>query len=96
MVVRDADRMRKDQHSALLKSIEEPGASTVWVLTTARASRLPATIPSRCQRVRFAPLPEVTIQKFLEQRVGVEPPEARLLAALSGGSLARALTLRDG
>jgi len=96
VVVRDADRMREDQYSALLKSIEEPGASTVWVLTTARASRLPATILSRCQRVRFAPLPEQTIQQFLEQRVGVANREARLLAALSGGSLARALTLRDG
>jgi DNA polymerase-3 subunit delta' len=96
VVVRDADRMREDQYSALLKSIEEPGASTVWVLTTARASRLPATILSRCQRVRFAPLPEPTIQQFLEQRVGVANRESRLLAALSGGSLARALTLRDG
>src|SRR5262245_7824454 len=27
VVVRDADRMREDQYSALLKSIEEPGAS---------------------------------------------------------------------
>ncbi len=96
VVVRDADRMREDQYSALLKSIEEPGASTVWVLTTARAARLPATIPSRCQRVRFAPLPETTIQRFLEERVGVANRESRLLAALSGGSLARALTLRDG
>src|SRR5262249_12395307 len=50
VVVRDADRMREDQYSAMLESIEEPGASTVWVLTTARPSRLPATIRSRCQR----------------------------------------------
>lgn len=96
VVVRDVDRMREDQYSALLKSLEEPGASTVWVLTTARAARLPATILSRCQRVRFAPLPEPAIQQFLEQRVGVANRESRLLAALSGGSLARALTLRDG
>jgi DNA polymerase-3 subunit delta' len=96
VVVRDADRMREDQYSALLKSIEEPGASTVWVLTTARASRLPATIPSRCQRVRFAPLPESTIRQFLEERAGVAKDESLLLAALAGGSLARALTLREG
>jgi len=96
VVVRDADRMREDQYSALLKSIEEPGASTVWVLTTARVSRLPATIPSRCQRVRFASLSETTICRFLEERVGLPEPDARLVAALAGGSLARALTLRDG
>jgi DNA polymerase III subunit delta' len=96
VVVRDADRMREDQYSALLKSIEEPGPSTVWVLSSSRPHRLPATIRSRCQRVRFAPLSEDTIAAFLEQRAAVEPPAARLLAALSSGSLARALTLREG
>jgi len=95
VVVRDADRMREDQYSAMLKSIEEPGASTVWVLTTARLARLPATIRSRCQRVRLAPLGEGLIREFLEQRVGLEEREARLLAALSSGSLARALALRE-
>jgi DNA polymerase III subunit delta' len=95
VVVRDADRMREDQYSALLKSIEEPGASTVWILTTARVSRLPATIRSRCQRVRFAPLAEPTLTAFLERRAGASAEDARILAALSGGSLARALALRD-
>ena len=95
VVVRDADRMREDQYSALLKSIEEPGPSTVWVLSSSRPHRLPATIRSRCQRVRFAPLSEGAIATFLEQRAAVKPPAARLLAALSSGSLARALILRD-
>jgi DNA polymerase-3 subunit delta' len=96
VVVRDADRMREDQYSALLKSLEEPGASTVWVLTTSRPARLPATILSRCQRVRFAPLPEAVIREFLERRVGVAAADARLLAALAAGSLTRALILREG
>ena len=94
VVVRDADRMREDQYSAMLKSIEEPGASTVWVLTTARLGRLPATIRSRCQRVRFAPLDETAVAAFLAQRAGAGAEESRLLAALSSGSLARALALR--
>lgn len=71
VVVRDCDRMREDQYSTLLKSIEEPGATTVWVLTTARASRVPATIRSRCQRVRFAPLAEALVRGFLVERAGV-------------------------
>jgi DNA polymerase-3 subunit delta' len=94
VVVRDADRMREDQYSAMLKTLEEPGASTVWVLTTARPARLPATIRSRCQRVKFAPLAERVVTAFLEERAGVANQEARMLAALSGGSLARALALR--
>lgn len=95
VVVRDADRMREDQYSALLKSIEEPGLTTVWVLTTSRLHRLPATIRSRCQQVRFVPLAEATVRNFLEERASVPAREARLLAALASGSLARALTLRD-
>jgi DNA polymerase-3 subunit delta' len=94
VVIRDCDRMREDQYSALLKSIEEPGATTVWVLTTARPARVPATIRSRCQRVRFAPLAEELIRTFLTERAGVGPEAARNLAALASGSLARALALR--
>jgi DNA polymerase III subunit delta' len=95
VVVRDADRMREDQYSALLKSIEEPGPSTVWVLSSSRPNRLPATIRSRCQRVRFAALSEEAIATFLARRANVKPDAARLLAALASGSLARALTLRE-
>ena len=95
VVVRDCDRMREDQFSALLKSIEEPGASTLWVLTTAHLARVPATIRSRCQRVRFRPLPESLVRETLEREAGVEEKEARVLAALSAGSLARALAMRD-
>ena len=94
VVMRDADRMRADQYSALLKSIEEPGAATVWVLTTSRLGRVPATIRSRCQKVRLSPLSESTIAAFLESRSGENPGNARMLAALSGGSLGRALVLR--
>jgi DNA polymerase-3 subunit delta' len=95
VVVRDCDRMREDQFSALLKSVEEPGASTLWVLTTARLSRVPVTIRSRCQRVRFAPLPESLVRDTLQRVAGVDEKDARMLAALSSGSLARALAMRD-
>jgi DNA polymerase III subunit delta' len=95
VVVRDADRMREDQYSALLKTLEEPGETTVWVLTTSRPSRLPATIRSRCQRVRFTALHESTIARMLTTVAGVRERDAQLLAPLANGSLARALSLRD-
>jgi DNA polymerase III subunit delta' len=95
VLVRDADRMREDQYSAMLKSIEEPGAKTVWILTTSRPNRLPATIRSRTQRVRFRPLTESVIAGVLTDRVGLPDRDARMLAALASGSLGRALVLRD-
>ena len=95
VVVRDADRMREDQYSAMLKTLEEPGATTVWVLTTSRPARLPATIRSRCQRVRFSALSEAAIVGVLTGRAGVAEKPARILAGLSAGSLSRALVLCD-
>jgi DNA polymerase-3 subunit delta' len=77
VVVRDADRMREDQYSAMLKAIEEPGAETVWILTTSRPNRLPATIRSRCQRVRFAGWSEDAIAGFLAARAGANETAAR-------------------
>jgi DNA polymerase III gamma/tau subunit len=40
-------------------------------------------------------LPEDVLRVFLEERVRIAPGEARLLAALSAGSLSRALLLRE-
>lgn len=95
VVLRDCDRMREDQFSALLKSIEEPGVATVWVLTTSRLSRVPVTIRSRCQKVRFAPLAESLVLDTLVTQAEVDPLAGRMLAALAGGSLARALGMID-
>jgi DNA polymerase III subunit delta' len=95
VVIRDADRMREDQYSAMLKSLEEPGASSVWVLTTSRPERLPATIRSRCLRLRFLPLAEEEVERFLVERAAVPAARARLLAAVCAGSLGRALLWRD-
>ena len=94
IVLRDADRMREDQYSAMLKTLEEPGASTLWILTTSRAHRLPPTIRSRCLKLRFRALPEDEISSYLVDRVGLGASTSRLLAALAAGSLARALTMR--
>ncbi len=93
VIIRDCDRMREDQYSALLKSIEEPGASTLWVLTSSRISRVPATIRSRCQTVKFAPLPDHAVEGVLTRHGKASGPLARTLAALAAGSLARAVAL---
>src|SRR5207253_8820229 len=77
------------------KSLEEPGGSTVWILTTARPAKLPATIRSRCQTIRFAALAEPLLREFLTEQAQVSEREARILAALSGGSLSKALAMRD-
>jgi DNA polymerase-3 subunit delta' len=91
IVIDDAHRLTEQAANALLKSLEEPPAGTHFLLVTASTEALPATIRSRCQRLRFAALPPATIESALVERWGVSPEEARLRTRLSGGSLKTAI-----
>jgi DNA polymerase III delta' subunit len=46
---------RAEAANVLLKTLEEPPADTHFILVTAEPKRLPVTVLSRCQRIRFAP-----------------------------------------
>ncbi|MCX5888860.1 MAG: DNA polymerase III subunit delta' [Deltaproteobacteria bacterium] len=79
--------------NALLKTLEEPPDRHLIILTTQVEADLLPTVVSRCHKLAFAPLPAALIAGELERRRGLAPPQAQLLAALSGGSLGRALSL---
>jgi hypothetical protein len=52
-IVEEATAMAPPAANALLKTLEEPPARTLFVLCTTAAEQLLPTIRSRCQRVRF-------------------------------------------
>ncbi len=79
--------------NALLKTLEEPPPRHLLVLTARGEADLLPTIVSRCHKLAFAPLPSALIIRELESRRGLPPAQAALVAALSGGSLGRALVL---
>lgn len=90
-----AERMNDVAANALLKILEEPPAANIMILISALLSQLPATILSRCQQVRFNPLPEEQVAGFLQQRLAIDDAAARLLANSAGGSIARALDMHN-
>lgn len=92
VVITDAERLREDSANALLKTIEEPPASTIVLLLTQSPDELLGTVQSRCQRVNFNALSPAHIADALESD-GVEAKRATLIAELSGGHLARARLL---
>ena len=94
VVVDPADAMNPQAQNALLKTLEEPPEDTTLVLVASSPDALLPTIRSRCLRVPFAPLPAATIAERLVS-AGHAPEAARLAAAVSGGSLGRALALHD-
>lgn len=90
-IIRDAERMNEEAQNALLKTLEEPPGATCLILVTASAERLLPTIRSRCQVIPFGLLPPAFVAAQLCKQADLTPPEAELLAALSGGRLGVAL-----
>jgi len=90
-IVDDADKMNDAASNALLKTLEEPPATSHIILIAARADRLLPTIRSRCQIMRFAPVSSEEIEALLLAGGHFSPEDAALAARVSGGSIARAL-----
>jgi DNA polymerase-3 subunit delta' len=52
-IIAPADALNRFAANALLKTLEEPTARTLLILVATEPSRLPATVLSRCQRLRI-------------------------------------------
>lgn len=77
--------------NALLKLLEEPPDHAVFVLTSSEVGRILPTIRSRSVPVHLGPIRESEVERFLVERVRVDPVAASAAAALGGGSIGRAL-----
>jgi DNA polymerase-3 subunit delta' len=93
-VITDADRMNDASANALLKTLEEPKPSNVLILISPRIHKLPQTIISRCQKIRFNPVRSETIVSYLTNRQSMDEKSALALASSAGGSIGRALEIR--
>lgn len=89
-IIDDADKMNDSASNALLKTLEEPAATSYIFLITARPDALLATIRSRCQTLRFAPLATKEIENHLLKTKQCAPDDAALLAKISDGKLGHA------
>jgi DNA polymerase-3 subunit delta' len=90
VIIDDADALVPAAQNALLKTLEEPPPSSVFMLVTARPDVLLPTVRSRCPQLRFRPLPASDIAQVLVAR-GYSEHEARAVAATADGSIGRAL-----
>ena len=90
-----ADRMAPNIPNTLLKTLEEPPLHTVIVLLANSSRFILPTILSRCQPIRFNPLPIPLLSKWLMEGKGLDEAEAHLLASLSEGSPGKALEIQE-
>ncbi|MEE1617998.1 DNA polymerase III subunit delta' [Brachybacterium sp. J153] len=91
LVIEDADRMSAGTFNVLLKSIEEPPPSTVWMLCAPSAEDLAATIRSRCRLVTLSVPDSAVVAELLERRDGVDPALALRAARAAQGHIGLAL-----
>lgn len=92
-IVEDADKMNDSASNALLKTLEEPPSTSHIILIASRADTLLPTIRSRCQTIRFAPVPVEEIERHLIDVCDFSPEDAALAARVSGGSVGRAIEI---
>ncbi len=90
-IIDRAEKMTQEAANSILKTLEEPPATSHIILTTAFPELLLPTIRSRCQRFRFRRLSRGELKAYLETRSG--PDDAEHRSAFANGSIGTALSL---
>jgi DNA polymerase III subunit delta' len=95
VVVEDADRLTEGAANALLKVVEEPPPSTVFLLCAPSVDPedISVTLRSRCRHVALVTPPADAIAQVLIESDGLAPDEARWAASVCGGHVGRARRL---
>jgi DNA polymerase III subunit delta' len=90
-----AETFNEESANSLLKALEEPPPYVHFILCAPSQTSVLPTILSRCQLVRFTPVPTQTIHNALVAQKGKSPIEAKTLAAYAEGAPGRAFRLAD-
>jgi DNA polymerase-3 subunit delta' len=96
VIIDHAEAAGGNAQEALLKRLEEPTSASMFILISSQCDLLLPTVRSRCYQLRYAPLPDADVVKVLVARHGVDESAARAAAALSDGSVGRALARSAG
>ncbi|BBX19974.1 DNA polymerase III subunit delta' [Mycolicibacterium duvalii] len=95
VVIEDADRLTEGAANALLKVVEEPPPSTVFLLCAPSVDPedIAITLRSRCRHVALTTPPAKAIAQVLIDADGIPEADATWAASVSGGHVGRARRL---
>lgn len=94
-VITPADALNLAAANSLLKVLEEPPLGSYLLLVTAQPGLLPATIRSRCTRLRFTPPNDQAGLDWLKEQA-MSPDQAGIALMLADRAPLRALGLAQG
>ena len=95
VIIDHAGALNADAQNKLLKTLEEPPSRTVMILCALHPGLLLPTVRSRCQKLRFAPIPIDELERWLIDRHDAEPTRATRAAGAARGLPGKALDLLD-
>lgn len=93
-LIEEAEFLNESGWNSLLKIMEEPMKKTVIILIANKIDKIPATVLSRCQKIKFTFLPEREIYDHLLEK-GIAHPEALKAARFSRGKIGIAKKIID-
>lgn len=85
VLLEPADRLNLNAANSLLKTLEEPPGNSLLLLVTDQPARLPTTVRSRCQAIRFDPPPLAEAVSWLTPQTN-GGPELEALLEVAGGA----------
>ena len=99
-IIDEVHMLSTSASNALLKTLEEPPANTVFILATTESQKVLPTIQSRCQRYDFAKIDVNTISKQLEdildnEKVKYDKQATQTIASLADGGMRDALSILE-
>lgn len=89
-IIDEADRLREEAANSLLKTLEEPPATSTITLLTSRPDALLMTIRSRAQRLNFTALSVAEMEKYLTENYPRPASDIALLARVTEGRIGQA------
>ncbi len=78
IIIKNAEKMRKEGANSFLKLLEEPPSNTILILTTDNLNNILPTIVSRCQLMKFGYLSNDEIRDYIREKDGQEISEEAL------------------
>ena len=99
-IIDEVHMLTKEAFNALLKILEEPPDSVVFIFATTQPRKVPDTILSRCQRFDFRRIPVSDMSEYLQSEaasegITLDNTALSLVCRASGGSMRDALSLMD-
>ncbi len=99
-IIDEVHMLTKEAFNALLKILEEPPDSVIFIFATTEPRKVPDTILSRCQRFDFRRIPvsdmtEYLLKEAASEGITLDQRAVSLVCRASGGSMRDALSLMD-